>query len=92
MSAIDAPLFTKRFTGEVTFELLPEDGIAKYSILVVSGTGVTLTGTKAIRDIQSDAIDLTEGVPFNGNSQNAACCFTLFVPAGAVVDVAAASE
>ena len=92
MSGLDAPLFTKTFVGEETFQLLATDGIAKYTIKVLSGNGVTLTGTKKIRDIESDAIILNESDIFNGSSQNAACCFTLFIPAGVTVEVAASEE
>jgi hypothetical protein len=91
MSALQAPLFTKTFIGAETFELLPEDGIAKYSIKVKTGTA-TLLGTKSIRGIASDSIELEEGQVFNGSSQNAACCFTLTVPPASVVEVAASQE
>jgi len=85
------PLFTKTFIGATSFTLLHEDGISKYSIKVVTGTA-TITGTKSIRGIQSDAITLQEGQVFNGSSQNSACCFTLDIPPASVVEVAASND
>jgi len=91
MSALQSPLFTKKFTGGETFTLTSEDGIKTYSILLISGTA-TLTGTAKIGNLSSDAIDLQVGVAFNGGSQNQACCFTLVVGGGSEVHLAASRD
>lgn len=91
MSSQKDPLFTKRFTAGDSFTLTADDGISKYSLKVVTGTA-TLTGTKKIQGISSDPITMEEGDTFSGSSQNAACCLTLVVAGGSVVDFAASSE
>jgi hypothetical protein len=91
MSVLENPLFTKTFVGADSFTMLNTDGIAKYSIKVVTGT-CTILGTKSIRGINSDAVTLEEGQVFNGSSANASCCFTLTVPPGSTVEMMASAE
>ena len=91
MSALNDPLFTKTFIGAETFEIKKEDGISKYSIKAKTNN-CTILGTKVIRGIISDPIELEEGQVFNGSSQNQACCFTVIIPVGSVVEIAASNE
>lgn len=88
MSVLNESLFTKTFNTPDPFTMLAEYGIRQYSIKVITGSA-TLLGGKTIGGIESDAVTLSEGDVFTGDAPNSACCFTLTLAMGAVVQVVA---
>lgn len=86
MSVFNGKLFTKRLTAaDSPFTIDENSGITKWSMRLVSGAA-TLTGTKKIGSMESDAIDLVEGVPVNAYDEDSPCCFTLAIAGGGIVD------
>lgn len=92
MSGFDNPMFTRRLTSaDSPFTISKDSGIAKWSMLLVSGAA-TLKGTRKIGNLESTPIDLVEGSPINASSSDGVCCFVLEIAGGAFVDFLAASD
>ena len=87
-------LFTRRITGAIggtTFNIITNDGIAKYSVLLISGSA-TILGTMTLDSLASTAVPLQVGIAFNDTSTYQPVAATIQIDAGAVVDIMASND
>lgn len=84
--ALNSKLWTRILTtGDSPFVLTAEDGISIGSILCTTGSVATITGTRTVKGLPSEAITLPENVPFAFDTAIGALAeFTITISSGTV--------
>ena len=87
--ALAETLFTQTLAGPTSLVLIEDMGIERFSVKCTSVTAVTLTGTKTLAGLTSNAVTITENQIFSMQVQSGIVALTLTVPAGATAEVTA---
>ena len=82
-------LFTQTLAGPTSLVITEEMGVERFSVKCTTVTAVTLTGTKVLAGLTSNAVSIAEDQVFSMQVQQGLVALTLTVPAGAIAEITA---